>query len=413
MPHINIKRSWNVMGILTGYRVVDFTSFLCGPICTMMLAAMGAEVLKIERPDKKLGSGPYKGGERIYDLSVMRGKKSITLDAKDPQQHEILMDLIKTADVVVENFRPGVTKRMGISYEEVAAVKPDIVYTSISGFGQKSPYASRGALDIVIQAMCGLMSITGEPGGRPLRAGASIADLFSGVYAAYGTMALLFNREKTGKGDHLDLAMLDTMFTVCENAVARYLNAGVIPKALGNGHPSNACFGDFPTKDGSIILAATKTPTYIKLCKALHIEELIEDPRYVNDDVRNKNKAELHAYLGTLTSQWETKPLYEMLANAGVPCGIVNTIPQACEDESILARDMIVELTHKTAGTYRLPNTPFKFEHNPITLTKGSPILGENNREIFGELGLSKEEIDALLEKQAKVRTMFKEQAMD
>lgn len=401
------------MGILSGYRVIDFSSFLCGPLCTMLLADMGAEVIRVERPDKKLGSGPYKGGERIYDLSVQRGKKSITLNAKDPKQHEILMSLIKTADIIVENYRPGVTKRMGISYEDVIKVKPDIIYTSVSGFGQVGPYAKRGGIDIVIQAMSGFMSITGEKGGRPLRAGASVADLFAGMHAAYATLAMLIKREHTGKGEHLDLAMLDTMFTVCENAVSRYLNAGVISGPIGNEHPSNACFGDFPTKDGTIILAASKTNTYVKMCKVLGCEELIDDPRFVNDDVRLKNKEQIHAIIRDILANWTTKDVLKAFAEGGVPAGVVNNVKEVCEDESILARDMIVNVTHKVAGSYRLPNTPFKFTNDPIKIEKGAPILGENNREIFSELGLSQKEIDDLLTEQAKTRTMFKEYEMD
>lgn len=400
------------MGILNGYRVIDFTSFLSGPICAMLLADMGAEVIKVERPDKELGSGPYVGGERTYDLSVMRGKKSVTLDAKDPEQHEILINLIKSADIIVENFRPGVTSRMGISYEDVVKFKPNIIYTSISGFGQVSPYKTRGALDIVIQAMSGLMSITGEPGGRPLRAGASIADLFTGVHAAYGTMAMIVNRERTGEGQHLDMAMLDTMFTVCENAVTRYLNTGKVAGPIGNEHPSNACFGDFPTKDGCIILAATKTKTYASLCKVLGCEEYVDDPRFATDNDRVLNKKECHEIIGSYTSKWETDELAAALDKEGVPNGVINTMDKACKDASLIARNMIVDVSHLTAGTYKLPNSPFKLSKTPVEVKKGSPILGENNREIFTELGMSKEEIDALLEKQAKSRTMFKEWEM-
>jgi CoA:oxalate CoA-transferase len=378
----------------------------------MLLADMGAEVIKIERPDKKLGSGPYLGGERLYDLSVMRGKKSVTLDAKDPRQHEILMDLIKTSDIIVENFRPGVTERMGVSYEDVVKIKPDIIYTSISGFGQVSPYQTRGALDIVIQAMSGLMSITGEPEGRPLRAGASIADLFTGVHAAYGTMAMILHREHTGEGQHLDIAMLDTLFTVCENAVTRYLNTGKVAKRLGNEHPANACFGDFPTKDGCIILAATKTNTYAQLCRVLGCEEYINDPRFVTDNDRLLNKQACHEIIRGYTSQWDTKELSDALTEAGVPSGMINSIEQACRDESILARDMIAEVKHSVAGNYKLPNSPFKLSKTPIELEKGAPVLGENNREIFGQLGLSADEIDEMLKQQAQVRTMFSEWAM-
>lgn len=401
------------MGMLSGYRVIDFTSFVSGPTCTRLLADMGAEVIRIERPDKKKGSGPYRGGERTVDLGLMRGKKSVTLNAKDPEDYEILIKLIKTADVIVENFRPGVTKRMKVSYDDIVAVKPDIVYTSISGFGQESPYKDRGAFDIIAEAMSGFMSITGERGGRPLRAGASIADIFTGVDAAYATACMLLHREKTGQGNHLDIAMLDTMFAVCNNPVTEYLNAGSVAQRIGNEHPQDVPWGDFPTADGVFILACARTNTYKDLCKVLGCEQYIDDPRFCNDAVRLENKQACHEMVASYTKNWKTDDLIAALNKAGVPCGIVNSIDQACKDESIVARGMIATVTHKTCGTYQLPGSPLKFKNEPIQLTKGSPILGEDNRAIFGQLGMNKEEIDKLLAKQAQVRTFFKEFEMD
>lgn len=401
------------MGMLSGYRVIDFCSFVSGPTCTRLLADLGAEVIRIERPDKKKGSGPYCGGERTVDLGLMRGKKSVTLNAKDPDDFRILMELIKTADVIVENFRPGVTHRMGVSYEDVIKIKPDIIYTSISGFGQVSPYKNRGAFDIIAEAMSGFMSITGERNGKPVRAGASIADIFSGLEAAYATVCMLLHREKTGKGNHVDVAMLDTMFAVCNNPVTQYLNGGGIAQKIGNEHPQDVPWDDFPTADGLFVIASARTNTFVKLCEVLGCEQYINDPRFCNDNVRLQNKEACHEMVRSYTKQWKTKDIIEAFNKAGVPCATINSIDQACEDESIIARDMIVTVEHKTAGTYRLPGSPMKFTNEPIKLTKGSPILGEHNREIFTELGMSKEEIDALLAKQAKVRTFFKEFEMD
>lgn len=401
------------MGLLSGYRVVDFTSFVSGPTCTRLLADLGAEVIRIERPDKKKGSGPYKGGERTVDLGLMRGKKSVTLNAKDPEDHEILMKLIETADVVVENFRPGVTARMGVSYQDVIKINPKIVYTSISGFGQYGPYKSKGAFDIIAEAMSGFMSITGERNGKPVRAGASIADIFSGVEAAYGTVAMLLNREKTGEGNYLDVAMLDTMFAVCNNPVTQYLCGGPVAQRIGNEHPQDVPWDDFPTKDGRLVIACARTNLYAKLCEVLDCREYIDDPRFYNDEVRLINKEACHEIVRNHTRNWLTADLIAACDKAGVPCATINSIDQACENESIKARGMIATVTHKTAGTYQLPGSPLKFMHNPVELTKGSPILGENNREIFSGLGLTKEKIDALLAKQAKVRTFFKEFEMD
>jgi len=402
------------MGILTGYRVIDFTSFLSGPLSTCILADLGAEVIRVERPDKKLAGGPYKGGERSYDFSLMRGKKSVTLDAKDPEQHKILVDLISTADALVENFKPGTTKKMGISYEEVIQYNPNICYASISGFGQTGPYSSRGALDLVIEGMSGFMSITGERDGRPLSAGASIADMFAGLHAAIGMLAMLLNRERTGKGQHLDISMLEAMFAVCcENAVTRYLNFGTIAGRIGNDHPANACFSDFPTSDGSIIIAANRDNTYAAMCRALNMEEYINDPRFLTCNDRLERREEIHEIIREHSRKFTTAELDERLRKEGCPAGVINNIKQICEDECINARGMILEVDHKTAGTYKIPNSPLRFSETPVNIKHGAPILGENNREIFGQLGLSKEQIDALLEKQAKVRTMFKDHELD
>lgn len=401
------------MGMLSDYRVIDFTSFVSGPTCTRLLADMGAEVIRIERPDKKKGSGPYLGGERVVDLGLMRGKKSVTLNAKDPKDHEILMMLIETADIMVENFRPGVTKRLGIDYETVSKIKPDIIYTSISGFGEDSPYRDKGAFDIIAQAMSGVMSVTGEKGGKPLRCGISIADIMTGIEAAYGTVCMLLERNKTGKGNHLDIAMLDTLFAACNNPATQYLTTGKPAGPIGNEHPQDVPWGDFPTLDGTLIIACARTNTYRDLCKVLQCEDMAEDPRFVNDDVRLAHKEECQQMVADHTKNWKSADLISALNQAGVPCALVNSVADACKDPSILHRHMIAEVTHKTAGTYRLPGSPLKFRNDPVSLTRGAPILGENNREIFSSLGMSHEEIDELLRKQAKVRTFFKEFEME
>ena len=401
------------MSLLSGYKVIDFTSFVSGPTCTRLLADLGAEVIRIEKPDKKKGSGPYYGGERTVDLGLMRGKKSVTLNAKDSEDYSILMKLIATADIIVENFRPGVTKRMGVSYDDVIKVKPDIIYTSISGFGQVSPYQNRGAFDIIAEAMSGFMSITGERTGKPVRAGASIADIFSGLEAAYGTVCMLLHREKTGKGNHLDLAMLDTMFAVLNNPVTAYLNGGGVAQRIGNEHPQDVPWDDFPTADGIFVSASARTNTFVKICQVLGCEQYSTDARFCNDDVRLQNKEACHEIIRSYTRKWKTKDIIDAFNEAGIPCATINSIDEACNDESLQARGMIATVTHKTGGKYKLPGSPLKFAHEPVKLAKGSPILGEHNREIFSRLGLSKEEIDALLSKQAKVRTFFKEFEME
>ena len=257
------------------------------------------------------------------------------------------------------------------------------------------------------------MSITGERTGKPVRAGASIADIASGIEAAYGTVCMLLHRELTGEGNHLDVAMLDTMFAVMNKPVSQYLNSGTQAQRIGNEHPQDTPWDDFPTQDGSIVIACGRTNAYLKLCEAFGIPEMGTDPRYCNDDVRLQHKLECHAMVREYTKKYTTKELLDLLNEYGVPCAPINDTAMACQDESLIARGMIATVTHKTAGTYQLPGTPLKLTKNPIQITKGSPILGENNREIFGGLGMSKEEIDALLTKQAKVRTFYKEYEME
>ncbi len=395
------------MGVLTGMRVLDFTQFLSGPSCTMMLGDLGAEVIKVERPDKELAAGPYLGGERTYDLSIMRGKKSITLNLKDPDQKKLLYKLAETADIIVENFKPGTMAKMGLAYEDIVKVNPQIIYTSISGYGHTGPYSAKGALDLVVQAASGFMSITGEPDGPPLKAGVSAADLFTGLFAAIGTMAMVRHREKTGEGQYLDIAMLDCMMPVIENAIINYCISGKVPQRIGNRHAVNVPFQDFQTKNGDILITVNRDHQFAALCKVLGCEEMIDDPKYATSEARRQNRQDCVGKIGAILKQWDTKDLSEALTKADVANGVINTIDQIVVDPQIQAREMIVEVDHPTAGKYKIVNSPFKFSKSPVSVQHGSPILGANNREIFKGIGLTDKDIDELLAIQAPTRKMF------
>ncbi len=400
------------MGILTGIRVLDFTQFLSGPTCTMILADLGAEVIKVERPDKSLAAGPYLGGERTYDLSVMRGKKSITLNLKDEKQKNILLDLAKSADVIVENFKPGTMERMGLAYEDIIKVNPQICYTSISGFGQYGPKSEKGGLDLVIQAEGGLMSVTGEEGGRPMKVGVSAADLATGLYAALGTIAMIVHRDKTGEGQYLDVAMLDSVLTLLENAVVNYFANGTIPGRIGNRHRVNVPFQEFSAADGDILITVNRDAAFANLCKILDCEFMVDDPKFATSEARRQNREECVQIIADKVKQWKVDELDKTLNDAGIPSATINTIDKVVNDPQIIARNMVVEVDHPTAGKYRLPNSPFKFSKTPAVVEHGSPILGANNREIFAGIGMTNEQIDELLQEQAKVRKMFVEYAM-
>ncbi len=395
------------MGILTGMRVLDFTQFLSGPSCTMMLADMGAEVIKIERPNKELAAGPYLGGERTYDLSIMRGKKSITLNLKDPEQRDILLELAKTADIIVENFKPGTMQKMGLAYEDIIKVNPQIIYTSISGYGQTGPNSAKGALDLVIQAASGLMSVTGEENGPPLKAGVSAADLFTGLYAAIGTMAMIRHREKTGEGQYLDIAMLDSMLCVLENAVTNYCISGKVPGRIGNRHRVNVPFQDFETKNGDILIAVNRDHQWAALCKTLGCEDMIEDPKFATSEARRQNREECVERVQKILKTWDTHELAEALDKANIVNGKINTIEQVVNDPQIVARDMIVEVDHPTAGKYKIVNSPLKFSKTPTVVEHGAPILGADNRQILKGIGLTDSDVDELIALQAPMRKMF------
>lgn len=392
-------------GPLSGIRVVDLTQFLSGPIATMILADLGAEVIKVERPDRPEASGPYLNGQRIYDLAVQRSKKSITLNLKAEKDRQVLLELVRRADVLVENFKPGTMERMGLGYDTVSAVNPRIIYAAISGFGQTGPYRARGALDMVIQGMSGLMSLTGEPEGRATRCGTSVSDLFTGLYTFGAVNAALFDRTRTGKGQFVDIAMLDATFASLESAVIDTCVLGQDPPRVGNSHPTSVPFGTFPTADGrEVILCCSRDPAFYQLARAMGREELITDPRFAAADDRRQHKAELHALIADFTRRYTLKECQALLDAHGVTNGRIQSMTEACGDPQIAARNMIVEVEHPVAGRYRMAGNPIKLSAYPDTTYAPAPLLGQHTRQVMEELGLSDGEIDEILAGQQKLK---------
>ena len=388
-------------GQLSGITVLDLTQFLSGPFCTMIMADLGADILKIERPDRPRASGPYLHGERIYDLSVNRSKKSMTLNLKSDAGKDIFKKLLISSDVVIENFKPGTMERMGLGYEELKKIKPNLIYAAISGFGYTGPYKNRGALDMVIQGMSGLMSLTGEPNGRPTRCGTSASDIFSGIYMFGAVASALYEREKTGKGQFIDVAMLDSTFSCLENAVINTCIFNKNPERVGNSHPTSVPFQTFQTSDGEIIITCSRDSAFYSLCRAMGRPDMIQDERFAKAEARRLNKELLEDEITRFTSTRTLDECEETLNQFGVPNGRINTLTMICKDPQIAARDMIVKVEHPVAGTYQMAGSPLKFSSLTEAHYEPAPTLGQHTREILSErLNMTDTEIEALLKEQ-------------
>lgn len=387
------------MSLLSGIRVIDLTRNLAGPFCTMLLADLGAEVIKVEMPgtgDEARTFGPFINGESGYFISINRGKKGITLNLKDPRGKELLLKLVARGDVLVESFRPGVLERLGLSYERVSAVNPRIVYASVSGFGHTGPYREKGAYDLVVQGYGGIMSITGQPGGVPTRVGVSIGDLAAGLYLASGILAALVARGLTGRGDRIDVSMLDCQVALLENSIVRYGASGEIPGRIGNRHPSITPFEMFPTQDGYIIVCAGNQNLWENFCRVIGREDLLADPRFASNGLRTDNQAALAEILQGVMVKKSTAEWLELLDAAGVPCGPVNNVAQVLKDPQVRSREMVITIDHPRAGQVQVPGCPVKAREHPPVAAKPSPLLGEHNREVFGWLGLSEADLAEL-----------------
>ncbi len=389
-------------GPLAGIRVLDLTQVLFGPYATMLLSDMGAEVIKIERPgigDVARGNGPVVRGVSTYFLSLNRGKKSLTLNLAAPEGVKLFLKLVRHADILVENFTPGTMKRLGLGYDTVKKHNPAIIYAAGSGFGQTGPYAPKPAFDVIAQAMGGVMSITGEEGGPPVRPGVSYGDIAAGMFLTIAILAALHERHQSGQGQFIDISMLDSQIAVAENAFVRYLNTGEIPRALGTRHPVMTPFQVFATRDGYLAVALRGGPKdqWPLFCAAIDRVDIIDDPRFADGWQRTQHYADLEPILTASMKTKATQQWIKEFEEVGIPCGPVNDIVQAAADPQVAAREMLIEVAHPEAGRFGVVNTPFKFSRTPHRPTQAAPELGQHTEEVLGSLlGMSTEEIGRL-----------------
>jgi crotonobetainyl-CoA:carnitine CoA-transferase CaiB-like acyl-CoA transferase len=389
------------MGPLAGLKVIDLTHVMAGPTCTLMLADMGADVIKIEKTpagdDTRHTIPPKIGDQAASFLMMNRNKRGMVIDLKTPGGAKVLRRLVETADVFVENFGPGVLERLGFGYEALRETNPGLIYCSLSGFGRTGPYKHRRGFDLVAQAMSGIMSFTGErPDGPPVKCGAPLSDITAGILAAMGILAAYAHRLKTGEGQWVETSLFEAALvqTYWQSAIA--LATGVAPKAMGSAHPLNAPYQAFEASDGWIVVGGANQRNWLRTLEALEAPELADDPRFVSGANRMANLKQLEA---ELSERFRTKPSGHWLAaleEKGVPCGPVYDTLQALADPQTLAREMVVEVEHSTLGPVKTVGLPVKFSHTPGKVRTGAPLYGEHTRDVLREHGFADAEIDAL-----------------
>jgi crotonobetainyl-CoA:carnitine CoA-transferase CaiB-like acyl-CoA transferase len=377
---------------LHGLTVLDFTRVLSGPYCTMQLGDLGARVIKIERPgrgdDTRAWGPPFVNGESAYFLSINRNKESVALDLKDAATGPIVEALLARADIVVENFRPGTLERLGWGYTAVAERHPRIVYCSISGFGQTGPRHLEAGYDAMMQGEAGLMSITGPADGPPYRLGVAIADIATGMFAVQGILAALYAREKTGRGQLVDIAMLDSVTALLTYQASIAFATGETPTRMGNRHPSIAPYDTFPAADGDFVLSVGNDDQFARLARVLGHPEMAADPRFVTNADRVRTYDVLRADLTRLFASRTRADLLKALGEVGVPVSAVRTITEALADPQVAAREMIVPLEHVAAGPVRVLGSPLKLSDTPASVRLPPPALGQHTETILGEFGL-------------------------
>ena len=389
-----------MFGPLSGLRILDLTRVLAGPYTTMILADLGAEVIKIEQPgigDESRNFGPFKNGFSLYFMSINRGKKSITLNLKSDRGKQLFKDLLRQCDILVENYRPGTMRKLGLDYETLSVENPSLIYAACSGFGQTGPLSEQGAYDMIIQGMGGIISITGEPDRPPVRVGTSISDISAALFTTIGILSALHHRNQTGNGQMVDVAMLDSLVAVLENAIVRYFATNEIPQPLGTRHPVITPFEAYESSDGYIIIAIGNDSLWEKFCRHVGYEELISDDRFCTNADRTENHSELYPIISNIMGLRTTDEWIESLGTIGVPCGPINSIDEVVNHEQIKAREMITKVAHQLTGIVEVPGVPIKLSDTPGSVEKPAPSLGEHTEEILKNfLDYNEEDIEML-----------------
>lgn len=388
-------------GPLSGVRVLDLTRVVAGPYCSMFLGDLGAEVVKVEQPgagDDTRGWGPpFAGGESAYYLCINRNKQSLTLDLKSKRAVELLRDLVKAADVIIENFRPGTMERLGLGEKELRELNPRLIYASLTGFGADGPMSDWPGYDLIVQAWGGLMSITGTPEGEPVKVGVAIIDLVAGLMLGKAVAAALFAREKIGVGQRIDTSLLEAEVASLINVGSNYLVGGKVPTRWGNAHPNIVPYQNFQTADGYLVIGVASEVIWKRFCEAVGQRDLINDPRFADNSKRVENRSELIAILSKTFLQRRNDTWFKLLTDAEVPCAPVQTIDQVFQAPQVLQRDMLIEVDHPTAGKVRMAGIPVKFSVTPASVRMPPPLLGEHNDAILRTwLGMSAASIDEL-----------------
>ena len=383
---------------LSGLKVLDLSRVVSGPFCTMLLADLGADVVKVEAPDGDPSrvTGIVGAGENPYFVNLNRNKRTIVIDMKPERGKEIVRRMAKAADVLVENFRPGVMERLGLGYPALSAINPALIYAAITGFGKTGPYKDRPAFDFIAQAMSGFMSLNGDRSMPYLRVGIPISDTIAGLYAAFGILAALREREKSGRGQEIQTAMVDGLMSMFTFASGAYFSTGELPPRNGNDHMVVAPYGLFNASDGPIAIAPSTEKNWQQLCGALKLEHLMSDPRFDSAEKRREHRPEINAIVQSAIGSRTREEWITLLNQAGVPCGPVNNLDQAFSDTQVLHQEMVIA-SAQPSGPVKMPGFPLKLSKTPARLYKPSPRVGEHSLEVLQELGYHEKEIQSLI----------------
>ncbi|PWA09999.1 CoA transferase [Pueribacillus theae] len=387
-------------GPLVGIKVLDLSRVLAGPYCTMTLGDLGADVIKVESPggsdDTRHWGPPFQNNVSAYYLCANRNKRAITVNLKSEKGRQIIKDLAKQSDVLIHNFKYGTMEKWGLDYDSLKSINPGLIYCGITGFGKTGPYKHLPGYDFVIQAMSGLMSITGTEESGPMKVGVAISDVLTGMNAVIGILAALNERNQSGLGQSIDLALFDSQVSALVNAASNYLVSGKVPKRLGNEHPNIVPYQTFKTKDREMAIAVGNDGQFKRMCSAMGLDSLPSDERFLTNEKRLENRKVLTSILSDAFQQENASHWQSLLNQAGVPCGPINDMKAVFDEEQIQARNMLVEVDHPEAGKVSLVGSPIHYSRTPVSVRKHPPMVGEHTEEVLKELGLKEYEINSL-----------------